>query len=71
MPSGYEPAVQLVLPYFGLFAYVIGRQSWLVDASKILLIQSGWEFSDEQPVEGLGHASLLVNPAEWIVDEQF
>ena len=35
MPSGYEPAVQLVLPYFGLFAYVIGRQSWLVDASRI------------------------------------
>ena len=34
-----------------------------------LLIQSGWEFSDEQPVEGLGHASLLVNPASSIVDE--
>jgi AraC-like DNA-binding protein len=69
MPSGYEPAAQVVLPYFGLFAYSIGRQSWLVDASKILVIKPGWEFADGQPVPGLGHASLLVNPAEEIVDE--
>ena len=69
MPSGYESAVQLVLPYYGLFGYSIGRQSWLIDPTKILLIQPGWEFTDEQPVEGLGHASLLVNPAEFIVNE--
>jgi AraC-like DNA-binding protein len=69
MPFGYEPEVQLVLPYVGLFAYSIGRQSWLIDASKILLIQPGWEFADEQAVEGLGHASLLVNPAQAVVDE--
>ncbi|HEX6661494.1 MAG TPA: AraC family transcriptional regulator [Sphingomicrobium sp.] len=69
MPSGYEPAVQLVLPYFGLFAYSVGRQRWVVDASKVLLIRPGWEFADEQPVPGLGHASLLVDPAESIVEE--
>jgi hypothetical protein len=69
MPSGHESQIQLVLPYAGLFGYSIGRQSWLVDPSKILLIQPGWEFTDEQPIEGLGHASLLVNPAESIVDE--
>ncbi len=69
MPSGYEAAVQLVLPYFGLFNYSIGHQNWLIDPSKILLIRPGWEFTDKQPVDGLGHASLLVNPSESMTDE--
>lgn len=69
MPAGYEPAHQLVLPYAGLFAYVVGRQSWLVDSNKVLFIRPGWEFQDEQPVAGLGHASLIVNPARDVVEE--
>ena len=69
MPSGYEPAVQLVLPYFGLFSYSIGRQSWSIDPSKILLVRPGWEYADGQPVKGLGHACLLLNPAGSIVEE--
>ena len=71
MPSGYEPAFQLVLPYFGLFSYSIGRQSWLIDSSKILLIRPGWEFADGQPVKGLGHSSLLLNPTRSIAEEIF
>jgi AraC family transcriptional regulator len=71
MPSGYEPAYQLVLPYAGLFSYAVGQQSWIVDTSKILLIRPGWEYVDGQPVEGLGHASLLINPSRSIVDEIF
>ena len=71
MPSGYEPAYQLVLPYAGLFSYTVGQQSWLVDANKILLIRPGWEYVDGQPVEGLGHASLLINPARSLMDEIF
>jgi AraC-like DNA-binding protein len=69
MPTGYEPCQQLVLPYFGLFAYVVGRQKWLCDSNKVLFISPGWEFHDEQPVPGLGHACALVNPARAIVDE--
>lgn len=71
MPSGYEPAYQLVLPYAGLFSYAVGQQSWMVDTSKILLIRPGWEYVDGQPVEGLGHASLLINPSLSVVDEIF
>ena len=69
MPSGYESAHQVVLPYFGLFAYVVGRQRWLVDSNKVLFISPGWEFSDEQPVAALGHATVLINPAPGLVDE--
>lgn len=71
MPSGFEPAYQLVLPYTGLFSYAVGQQSWMVDTSKILLIRPGWEYVDGQPVEGLGHASLLINPSRSIVEEIF
>jgi AraC family transcriptional regulator len=69
MPSGYESAHQIVLPYFGLFAYAVGRQRWLVDSNKVLFIAPGWEFSDEQPVAALGHATVLINPARGLVDE--
>ncbi len=71
MPSGFEPAFQLVLPYAGLFSYTVGRHSWLIDANKILIIRPGWEFVDGRPVENLGHASLLLNPASSLVDELF
>jgi AraC family transcriptional regulator len=69
MPSGYEPMHQIVLPYFGLFAYAVGRRRWLVDTNKILFISPGWDFRDEQPVPGLGHATVLINLAREIVDE--
>lgn len=71
MPSGHESAYQLVLPYAGLFSYTVGQQSWLVDTNKILLIRPGWDYVDGQPVEGLGHASLLINPARSLMDEIF
>jgi AraC-like DNA-binding protein len=69
MPSGYEPAHQLAFTYFGLFAYAVGSQSWLVDSNKVLFISPGWEFRDEQPVPGLGHAAMLINPARELVEE--
>jgi AraC-like DNA-binding protein len=69
MPVGHESAHQLVLPYFGLFAYVVGRQRWLVDSNKVLFISPGWDFRDEQPVPGLGHATVIVNPAREVVEE--
>jgi AraC-like DNA-binding protein len=69
MPSGYESAHQLVLPYFGLFAYVVGSQKWLVDSNKVLFISPGWEFADEQPVPALGHATVLINPKRRLVEE--
>ena len=62
-PSGFEPHYQIALPYFGLFAYGVGRRQWLLDPNNSLFVSPGWEFQDEHPVEGLGHAAILVNPA--------
>lgn len=69
LPSGLEPAYQVVIPYFGLFAYRVGRKRWLMDANKTLFISPGWEFRDEQPIPGLGHACILINPATALLDE--
>ena len=71
MPAGFEPAFQLVLPYAGLFSYSVGQQCWLVDANKILIVRPGWDYVDGQPVEHLGHASLLLNPDQSLVEELF
>lgn len=68
-PRGYEPHYQIVFPYFGFFAYGVGRRRWLMDSNSILFISPGWEFQDEHPVKGMGHAAVLVNPARELLDE--
>jgi len=68
-PSGYERCYQVVLPYSGLFAYNVGQRRWLIDPNRILCISPGWEFFDEHPVEGVGHAALLLTPDTEIVHE--
>lgn len=69
LPSGYEQGYQIVLPYFGLFAYNAGRRRLLVDSNRTLFISPGWEYWDEHPLRGLGHASVLVNPSRDVLDE--
>src|SRR5687767_6637328 len=56
-PKGYETHYQVVLPYFGLFQYSVGKRSWLLDPNRALFISPGWEFGDAHPVAGLGHAA--------------
>ena len=68
-PTGHERGYQVVLPYSGLFAYNVGRRLWLIDPNRVLCISPGWEFFDEHPVEGIGHAALLLSPAAEIVHE--
>lgn len=68
-PCGFEPAYQIVLPYHGLFSYYAGSRGWLIDATRTLCISPGWEFSEDKPVPGVGHAAILINPSIEIVDE--
>ncbi len=68
-PSGYEPGYQIVLPYHGLFSYFTGKRGWLIDATRTLCISPGWDFREEKPVGGIGHAAILINPALELVDE--
>jgi len=69
LPSGYEPRHQIVLPYFGFFRYCVGSQGWLLDPNRTLFISPGWEFEDEHPVRGVGHAALLINPSRELLEE--
>lgn len=68
-PNGYEAKYQVVLPYFGFFSYVVGRRPWLTDSNRTLFISPGWEFQDEHPVNNVGHASILINPARELLEE--
>lgn len=62
-PSGYETHHQIILPYFGLFIYNVGSRRWVMDSNRALFISPGWEFFDEHPVSGLGHAAVIINPS--------
>lgn len=68
-PTGYESRYQVGLTYLGLFSYNVGRRSWIVDASRTLFVSPGWEFTDEHPVEGVGHSAVVVNPSRELLDE--
>lgn len=68
-PSGYEERYQVVLPYFGYFSYNVGRRPWLTDSNRTLFISPGWEFHDEHPVAGVGHASVLINPTAELLEQ--
>lgn len=68
-PSGYEGQYQIVLPYLGLFAYCVGGRRWVIDSNRTLFISPGWEFIDEHPVAGLGHAAVLINPSSELLEE--
>ncbi len=68
-PSGYETRHQVALPYFGIFGYSVAKKRWLFDPNRILFVSPGWEFFDDHPVSGLGHAALLINPSRSVLDE--
>jgi len=68
-PSGYETHHQIVLPYFGLFIYNVGSRRWVMDPNRFLFISPGWEFFDEHPVSGLGHAAVIINPSYALLHE--
>ncbi len=68
-PSGYETHHQIVLPYFGLFIYNVGSRRWVMDPNRFLFVSPGWEFFDEHPVSGLGHAAVLINPSYALLHE--
>lgn len=68
-PSGYEERFQVIFPYWGLFEYSVGGTAWLVDPNQILFVTPGSEFKDAHPVPGTGHAAMIVNPAESLLQE--
>ena len=68
-PSGFESGYQVFLPYFGLFEYHVGQRACQVDTASTLFIRPEREFFDVHPVPGLGHAGMIINLAEEMVEE--
>lgn len=67
--SGYETGHQLVVPYLGVFIYSAGGRSWLLDSNRILFVRPGREFQDSHPLPDLGHAGIIINIADAMLDE--
>lgn len=68
-PAGYTARHQIVFPYWGLFQYQVGALAPLVDANQTLFVLGDRDFVDRHPVRNLGHASLIVTPADDILAE--
>ena len=68
-PSGHSDQFQVALPYHGLFGFQVGSRTGLFDAQRMLLVTAGRDYADSHPVEGLGHASLVITPAPVLLDE--
>lgn len=68
-PSGFETHYQVVLPYYGLFAYEAGAKRSLFDAHRVLFVRPDREFRDTHPVAGVGHGSIIITPKRGVLDE--
>lgn len=70
-PSGVIERHAVVLPYEGLFGFRVGSRSSLFDAQRALFVTAGQEYADSHPVEGVGHAALVVRPSDEVLEELF
>jgi AraC family transcriptional regulator len=68
---GFSPDSQVAFFLHGVLRWKTGRQQAVVDANAALLVHGGEEFSEEHPVAGVGHASLIVTPGSALMDELF
>jgi AraC family transcriptional regulator len=68
-PSGHSAEHQVVLTYLGLFEYAVGSATALCDANTTLFVTGGRDFADRHPLPRVGHASIIITPAQHILDE--
>lgn len=68
-PSGHSDRFQIALPYHGLFGFRVGSRMGLFDAQRTLFVTAGRDYADSHPVDGLGHATLVVTPTPALLDE--
>lgn len=67
--SGSCPSFLLGLPYQGVFAYEVGSRRHIFDANRLLFASPHQDYVEDHPVAGVGHASLLIQPAEDTLEE--
>jgi AraC family transcriptional regulator len=65
----YSPDDQFAFPYFGAFRWRVGSFERLIDPNTILKVNGGEEFFESHPIQGIGHASLILTPGPALLDE--
>jgi AraC family transcriptional regulator len=68
-PSGFSARHQVVLTYHGVFGFHVGSVTRILDAKRTLYVTGGQDFSDSNPVGGIGHACVLLTPSQSVLDE--
>lgn len=66
---GHSPRHQVVFPYFGAFDWRVGSAHRLIDTNSVLFVTGDQEFFEAHPHRSIGHASVIVTPAESVLDE--
>jgi AraC family transcriptional regulator len=67
--AGWSPEDQVVFPYIGAFEWRVGGERRLIDANSTLFVAAGQEFRETHPHRGLGHGSVIITPAEDLLQE--
>jgi AraC-like DNA-binding protein len=60
-PCGHSDEYQLVFPYAGAFERHVGVNMVFVDATRVLFVNAGEDYSDSHVADG-GHDSIIVTP---------
>ena len=68
-PRGVTTARQLAVTCAGAFEFQVGRSVSWVDPTRLLFAEADQDFIDHHVVPGIGHRSVLIAPAESILDE--
>lgn len=65
----YEARHRVLLPYLGLFRVQAGPVQVLADSNSTVFVSAGREWVYTHPLPDVGHESLIITPAQAVLDE--
>ncbi len=68
-PSGFNDRRQIAITLSGAFEYRTGGKSSWLDPMRLLFVEADQEYQDHHPIEGVGHAAVIIAPAPELLDE--
>jgi len=68
-PSGVTSKRQVAVTCGGAFEFEVGSSVSWVDPSRLLFAEAGQSFRDHHVVPGVGHRTVLLTPADAVLDE--
>src|SRR6185369_6304113 len=68
-PRGVTTARQVAITRAGAFEFQVGRSVSWVDPTRLLFAEADQDFIDHHVVPGVGHRSVLIAPADSVLEE--